>query len=368
MKPINLRAAFYGTDAKSIVNWLVEVIPEAGVDERILEGDFRIKKGWIEAVGLVGEWYDNPDFKDLLEDRLLLDFKEKVGVGPSDVEKYLGCTTRERKRWEEEGRLPVVDRFDTGTRREPIWVPMYDRKVVKLLMSSPDTIESWRTEHEANKALNRRIAEETAKMKNEMTKVEIVAYATGKSPYQVFGPVFAENEDKISEIWEREKVKLPFEFEDMKVSVIMRDVITDKILRMEFVNEAKLDVVVRQNAEKHLYSDRGGKQWVRKIPKLSERDFYVVNEASSILTTLNIIRREFGANKHEKEGVEVTGVQQLRRWIREGKIDAELYKNSRRYGYIIRKKELLRFINSMLGEQEYKDLDNFLGEKTIFLG
>jgi hypothetical protein len=81
--------------------------------------------------------------------------------------------------------------------------------------------------------------------------------------------------------------------------------------------------------------------WVREFPSIEERDWYVISEAAEILLERGIIHRANTQNRYG-EG-KVTGVQQVRKYIRNGELAATLYKNSKKYGYIIDKKELERF-------------------------
>lgn len=74
-------------------------------------------------------------------------FRRELAVAPWELEALLECTPTERKRWTEEGKLPVLDRRSfrkTGYRGE---YPVFDRRVI---LSLPRTErDRWRAEHQA---------------------------------------------------------------------------------------------------------------------------------------------------------------------------------------------------------------------------
>jgi hypothetical protein len=74
-------------------------------------------------------------------------FKRELAVPPWEFEKLLACTTTERKRWTEEGKLPVLEQrsFRKGGRQREY--PVFDRRVILSLSSTE--IELWRAEHQA---------------------------------------------------------------------------------------------------------------------------------------------------------------------------------------------------------------------------
>lgn len=84
-----------------------------------------------------------------------------------------------------------------------------------------------------------------------------------------------------------------------------------------------------------------GTSWERKLPPLEERYYYVIEEVAEILRKNGIIHRESATNRYGN--VEITGIQQVRKYIRKGELAASLYKNSKKYGYIIDKLEVERF-------------------------
>jgi hypothetical protein len=73
-------------------------------------------------------------------------FKRELAVPPWELETLLACTATERKRWTEEGRLPVLEHRGfrkAGSTRE---YPVFDRRVVLGL--SRTELERWRAEHQ----------------------------------------------------------------------------------------------------------------------------------------------------------------------------------------------------------------------------
>ncbi|MFP7486463.1 hypothetical protein SFC65_20055 [Priestia filamentosa] len=100
------------------------------------------------------------------------------------------------------------------------------------------------------------------------------------------------------------------------------------------------------------------KGWKRDFPPFEERTWYTVQEASEILLIKGVIHRDVSVNKFGKG--KITGVQQLRKYIRKGELVAELYKGSKKYGYIIDKEEVERFCKQKkekLKEKYLKYLD-----------
>lgn len=107
-------------------------------------------------------------------------------------------------------------------------------------------------------------------------------------------------------------------------------------------------------------SDRNG--WERKLPNYEDRDWITVQEAADILLNRKVIHRDSAQNRHGSG--EITGLQQVRKYIRNGEIKAKLYENSRKYGYIIDKEEIERFCREKKAElrERYLKYLNALGE------
>jgi hypothetical protein len=87
-------------------------------------------------------------------------FKCELAVPPWECESLLACTPTERKRWTEEGKLPVLDR--RSFRKAGSWMeyPVFDRRVILGLPHSE--LDLWRAEHQALIKEHRRAGTRTA--------------------------------------------------------------------------------------------------------------------------------------------------------------------------------------------------------------
>jgi hypothetical protein len=74
-------------------------------------------------------------------------FKRELAVPPWECETLLDCTPTERKRWTEEGKLPVLDRRSFRKAGGRMEYPVFDRKVILGLPRAE--LEQWRAEHQA---------------------------------------------------------------------------------------------------------------------------------------------------------------------------------------------------------------------------
>lgn len=74
-------------------------------------------------------------------------FKCELAVPPWECESLLACTPTERKRWIEEGKLPVLDR--RSFRKAGSWMeyPVFDRRMILGLPRSE--LDLWRAEYQA---------------------------------------------------------------------------------------------------------------------------------------------------------------------------------------------------------------------------
>ena len=84
-------------------------------------------------------------------------FARELAVLPGELETVLGCTSTERKRWTEEGKLPVLHYRGFGNQRS---YPVFDRRVI-IEVSAAD-LEEWRTEHRARVQEHRRAGAQAA--------------------------------------------------------------------------------------------------------------------------------------------------------------------------------------------------------------
>lgn len=223
---LNLKAVFYDVLKDDLIQWISEF---SKVIE--LEKEWN-KMGKWEAIEELTQIYKDPKYHDVMHKRILNDFPSSSGIGPSKVEEILGCTKTERKRWEQEEKLPVVRQINTGSRRSPVWVSMFCRRTIETL--TDEVIERWRAEHEEYKALKRRTKEEVEK--KETMFVEIRAVRAGDKIEHIFGPV-ATTPDNIENIWQRQKDNLPFAWqeENLLCSVFMIDFHKQIVLRHQVI-------------------------------------------------------------------------------------------------------------------------------------
>lgn len=86
-----------------------------------------------------------------MDDTALAQFFEvfaiELAVPPWELEKVLGCTTTERKRWTEEKKLPVLGYGNFRKAGDEHAYPLYERRIILTLTASE--IEGWRSEHQA---------------------------------------------------------------------------------------------------------------------------------------------------------------------------------------------------------------------------
>ena len=95
-------------------------------------------------------------------------FKRELAVPPWECETLLECTPTERKRWAEEGKLPVLDQRSfrkAGSRME---YPVFDRRVI---LGLPGTeLDLWRAEHQALVKEHRRAGARAAAARRKATR------------------------------------------------------------------------------------------------------------------------------------------------------------------------------------------------------
>jgi hypothetical protein len=74
-------------------------------------------------------------------------FKRELAVPPWECETLLDCTSTERKRWTEEGKLPVLDRRGFRKGGGQLEYPVFDRRMILSLPRAE--LERWRAEYQA---------------------------------------------------------------------------------------------------------------------------------------------------------------------------------------------------------------------------
>lgn len=112
------------------------------------------------------------------------------------------------------------------------------------------------------------------------------------------------------------------------------------------------------------------RSWEPGYPFHDERDYFIVWEIARILKKKKVIRRT-GSSNHQAKNTKVDGIQQIRKWIRPkesksggySRFNARLFNNSKKYGYLVKKKDFVLFFEEMTGDAF--DEDNF---KDCLLG
>src|SRR6266700_3081457 len=98
-------------------------------------------------------------------------FKRELAVPPWECETLLECTPTERKRWTEEGKLPVLDQRSfrkAGSRME---YPVFDRRVILGLPRAE--LDLWREEHQAIVKEHRRAGARAAAARRKATRTPV---------------------------------------------------------------------------------------------------------------------------------------------------------------------------------------------------
>src|SRR5215472_9920197 len=139
-------------------------IPEAGPDLWTVESCLHAHKTDLVRF-LAEETSDSPSSldviaKEILAERLCLllnahpssaerairELPVTIGLTPRELEAALGCTRTERRRWVNEGRLPICASMRMCLKdRHWVDVDLVDRRTVAAL--APGTLGSWRAEH-----------------------------------------------------------------------------------------------------------------------------------------------------------------------------------------------------------------------------
>lgn len=101
-------------------------------------------------------------------DRLLRMFPNELAVEPTEAQELLQCTAVERRRWIEEGRLPVLAYRQFEKWGRTIHYHVHDR--LTLMSISQDDIASWRNEHLANVEQKRSTGSRQALISREANK------------------------------------------------------------------------------------------------------------------------------------------------------------------------------------------------------
>lgn len=143
------KKSFYRVASRVNKSELLKFITELGI-----EIDSKLKKE--ELLNFICQLSSNQ----------LIYFTEKhknvFALYPNELEEFLGCSHNERKRWQEEGKLKIIEyrEFDYGE------FPVYD--CLDSLLITPKTVEQWRKDYQEKVAGNRsrgaKKAQETHKL------------------------------------------------------------------------------------------------------------------------------------------------------------------------------------------------------------
>lgn len=220
---MNLGAVFHSVLKDDLRKWLKEIAKEIGYEENF---DHLTK---YELIDLVLEMCANEKYNEIIHERIKREFPTSCGIGPSNTEKILECTTSERKRWRSEGKLIVVDEFNSGTKRFPVWVPMFCRTQLESI--TEEEIQKWRDDWEEEKKKKRKLKEEYQKI-----NPKYFVFQASKKDYREFakGPIafYDEKELKglIKELTEQAKSRFKDNF-----YVIVKDYYDNEILHIKKV-------------------------------------------------------------------------------------------------------------------------------------
>uniref|UniRef100_UPI00203FE9DD hypothetical protein n=1 Tax=Bacillus cytotoxicus TaxID=580165 RepID=UPI00203FE9DD len=223
--PIKMYAAFHDVLKQDLIKWVINISKEIELEHEWKE----LTK--YEIMDVIDKHYNSNQYHAILHYKIIEDFPNSTGIGPSKVEEILECTKTERKRWEHEKKLPIVSWFDAGSKRNPIPVPMYCRKKIENL--TPEVLDRWRAEHAEYIAMKRRTKEEITK--KESVFIEIQAITEGEPIYKVFGPAVTYSEQEIEELWKKHKNNLPFEWEGKRCSVFLKCFNSNMIFKHEAI-------------------------------------------------------------------------------------------------------------------------------------
>ncbi|MDQ6660537.1 MAG: hypothetical protein M3Z24_06185 [Chloroflexota bacterium] len=92
--------------------------------------------------------------------RLLEAFRYELAVGPLELETLLECTKAERKRWIQEGKIPVLEYRTFRKVGREMNYPVHDRLIIRAI--SQEDIRQWRTTYQENVQSHRKAGAQVA--------------------------------------------------------------------------------------------------------------------------------------------------------------------------------------------------------------
>ena len=103
-------------------------------------------------------------------------FVQEMAVEPWELERLLGCTTTERKRWLADGKLTALELRSIRKHSRELVYPVFDRRSIHQL--TQEDVERWRAEHTALVDMRRKTGARRASAshaKNEQARKNAVA-------------------------------------------------------------------------------------------------------------------------------------------------------------------------------------------------
>ncbi len=100
--------------------------------------------------------------------QLLEAFVSELAVSPPELEQLLGCTTTERRRWVEEGKIPILELRSYRKGGSEHSFAVFDRRVVQAI--TPDQLEQWRQSHLEQVHVNRRLGARSGQQSRERNR------------------------------------------------------------------------------------------------------------------------------------------------------------------------------------------------------
>lgn len=118
------------------------------------------KKAKIPKEQLVAQLMAVIEVDSKEKERLLATFPYELAVGPTEVEELLQCTRVERRRWLQEGKLPVLEYRLFRKAGQELQYPVHDRRVI--LAITQDQLLTWREEYQAQVQEHRKLGTQIA--------------------------------------------------------------------------------------------------------------------------------------------------------------------------------------------------------------
>lgn len=129
-------AASWYIGSKVVKADIIEFLEDAATRFPQVKVSSKDTKDWLIATLL-----EHPQLWDSFFQR----FNQALALHPPDVEYILQCSRTERKRWESEGKLPVVGSDSVRKHGRDLVFSLFDLRAIARL--SPEDISAWRSTH-----------------------------------------------------------------------------------------------------------------------------------------------------------------------------------------------------------------------------